>query len=314
MAKSQSELRALRDKLLALGIDMVDRTSHPMATCCSWDRAGQGERLLGPKAEYRYLHAYPQSILIAPIGNLWEEDCWWHLQNMMLHSAMQGYSISIQEMHDSSLFSNDAIGLMRWSASMMARDSGVEWLLMVDNDALLEKDTLVRLLAHDRPVVFPLLNDLEQRYPKEVAPLSNPPDLEAGHGLVPVRWSAMSVMLFNVKIFNTLDSHAWWGTDYHFGQALNYLGHRIYVDTDTVVNVVRGPSRHSAKEYQEFWDGHAALAKRLHGEERDRRPPPGFNPLTDDGWVDKDGTYFAVPQASINRANGAQKNEGMSCR
>jgi hypothetical protein len=228
---------------------------------------------------------------------------------MMLQTALKGYSISIQEMHDSSLFSNDAIGSMRWSASMMARDSGVEWLLMVDNDVLLEKDTLVRLLEHDRPVVFPLINDLEKRYPKEVAPLSNPPDLEAGHGLVPVRWAAMSVMLFNVKIFNTLDTHAWWGTDYHFGQALNYLGHRIYVDTDTVVNVVRGPSRHSAKGYQEFWDGHEQMSRRLHNEERDRRPPPAFNPLTDDGWVDKDGTYFAVPNkfARGKSTNGAKE-------
>lgn len=304
--KTQAELLAFREKAKALGIDLVDRSTHPMATCCSWDVAGNGEKLLREKADYRFLHAYPQSILIAPIGNLWEENCWWHLQDMMLHTAKAGYSISIQEMHDSSLFSNDAIGLMRWSASMMARDSGVEWLLMVDNDALLEKDTLVRLLAHDRPVVFPLLHDLEQRFPKEVAPLSNPPDLQPDQGLVPVRWSAMSVMLFNVKIFNVLDSHAWWGTDYHFGQALNYLGHRIYVDTSTVVNVVHGPSRHGAKDYNEFWAHHEDFSKRLHGQERDRRPPPDFNPLTDDGWVDKDGTYYAIPN-HIARGKGVTK-------
>jgi len=295
MVEAQAETPSLNDRLKALGIDMVDRSTHPMANFCSWDIAGQGEKLLGAKARYRYLHIYPQSILLAPIGNLWEENCWWRLQDMMLHTASKGYSVSIQEMLDASLFASDAIGLMRWSASMMARDSGVEWLLMVDNDALLEKETLVRLLEHDRPVVFPLINDLEKRYPIEVAPISSPAGLEPGHGLVPVRWGAMSVMLFNVKIFNVLDSHAWWGTDYHFGQALNYLGHRIYVDTDTVVNVVRGPSRLGAKDYKEFWDGHERMFWRLKAEERDRRPPPGFNPQTDDGWLDKDGSYYAVP-------------------
>jgi hypothetical protein len=215
--------------------------------------------------------------------------------------------MSIQEMRDSSVFSTDAIGLMRWSASMTARDSGVEWLLMVDNDVLLEKDTLVRLLAHDRPVVFPLLNDLEQRYPVEIAPMSAPAELQPGSGLVPVRWAAMSVMLFNVKIFNVLDSHVWWGTDYHFGQALNYIGHRMYVDTDTVVNVVRGPSRHSAKEYDQFWADHRKMQERIHSEERDRRPPPGFNPATDDGWLDKDGTYYGVLNKIAREPNGVKE-------
>ena len=302
--KTPSSVRSLNERLQALGIDAINRSTHPMACASSWDHAGRGMQLLDKKADYRYPHIYPQSILVTAIGNLWEKHCWSRLQDMMLHTAMAGYSISIQEMLDGSIFSSDAIGLMRWSASMMARDAGVEWLFMVDNDVLLNKDTLVRLLEHDRPVVFPLLNDLEQRYPVEVAPLSAPVYLAPNTGLTPVRWSAMSVMLFNVKIFNVLDSHAWWGTDYHFGQALNYTGHRIYVDTDTVVDVVRGPSRHSAKEYEEFWDGHRKLSDRIHHEERDRRPPPGFNPLKDDGWVDPNGCYFAVPNKS-KETNGA---------
>ena len=306
MAKTQAELRVLAEKLKALGIDAVNRSTHPMACASSWDHNRQSQQVLGSKADYRYVHINPQSVLIAPIGNLWEENCWWHLQDMLLHSAKQGYSISLQEMRDSSVFSTDAIGLMRWSASMSARDSGVEWIMMVDNDALLKKDTLVRLLAHDRPVVFPLLHDLEQRYPVEIAPMSAPPELQPGSGLVPVRWAAMSVMLFNVKIFNVLDSHVWWGTDYHFGQALNYIGHRMYVDTDTVVNVVRGPSRHSAKDYDQFWNDHRKMQERIHSEERDRRPPPDFNPLTDDGWLDKDGTYYAMLNKVAREPNGAK--------
>lgn len=290
--KTAAEIAAFKTRVAELGIDLVDRSTHPMALCCSWD-----SRQPDP-TDYRFIHVAPRSVAIATIGNLWERDCWWHLQDMMLYTVRQGWSVSIQEMRDSSLFSNDAIGLMRWSAAMMARDSGVEWLLMVDNDALVEKDTLVKLLAHDRPVVFPLLNDLERRFPMELAPLSNPPALEAGKGLAPVRWAAMSVMLFNTKIFNVLETMAWWGTDYHFGQCLNYLGHRIYVDTDAVVNVVRGPSRHGAMDYDEFWESHRNMQRRLHGEERDRRPPPNFDPSTDDGWLDKDGTYFAVPNAT----------------
>ena len=294
-----------REQLAAVGIteDMAfDRTNHAQGVFASWDVNASGR-----EAAYHYPHIKPRSVLVTPIGTLWEKDAWWHLQDMLLYTAMAGHSVSIQEMRDSNLFSSDAISFMRWSASMMARDSGVEWLLMVDNDALVEKDTLVRLLSWDMPVVFPLLDDQEQKYPEQMAPLHVPTKLEPGNGLVPVRWSAMSVMLFNPKIFNVLEPYAWRGTDYQFGQALNYIGHREYVDTNTVVKVVKSPSRHAQKTYDEFWASHRDMYERLKHEDRDRRPPLGFDPKTDDGFLDKDGTYFAVPN-NIARSNGAKES------
>ena len=298
-------------ELDAVGIteeNVVNSTSHPAVTAISWDTPVGVRQLLGAKWQYTHHHVKPQSILAVSIGNLWEKDAWWRFQDMMLHTAMAGYSISIEEVVDNSLFSFEAIPLMRWSASMMARDGGVEWLLMVDNDALLEKDTLLRLLAWDRPVVFPLLKDLERKYPEIIAPLSDP-SLEPGQGLRPVRWAAMSVMLFNVKIFNVLDPTAWRGNDYVFSQALNFLGHRIYVDTDTVVKVAKGPARHISKGYDEFWADHRKMRERLKKEPRDRNPPPNFNPETDDGWVDEYGTYFAVPNKVARQGNGVEKGK-----
>lgn len=223
---------------------------------------------------------------------------------MLLHTSELGYSVSLQEMMDSSLFSFEAIAMMRWQASLMARDGGLEWILMVDNDVQLEKDTLVRLLAHDRPIVFPFLEDLSRRWPRVVAPLSGPNIEESGQGLLPVRWAAMSCMLINTKIFNVLEPTCWRGDDYIFAQALNHIGHRIYLDTDTVVNVTHGPTRHASKDYKEFWADHEAMRDRLRFEYRDRRAPPGFNPETDNGMM-ADKTYIAVP-ANVARpqANG----------
>lgn len=286
-----------REQLAAVGIreeDAFDRTNHAQGVFASWDIVPSDAKALGAKDSYHYQHIRPQSVLVTPIGTLWEKDAWWRLQDMLLYTATAGHSVSVQEMRDSNLFSSDAISFMRWSASMMARDAGVEWLLMVDNDALVEKDTLTRLMAWDMPVVFPLLEDLEQKYPEEMAPLSVPERLQPNNGLVPVRWAAMSVMLFNPKIFNVLEPYAWRGTDYQFGQALNYIGHREYVDTNAVVKVAKSPSRHAQKDYREFWAFHEDMYSRLKHEDRDRRPPPGFNPATENGYVDKDGTYFAV--------------------
>ena len=305
-----------REELEAAGIPpeaIADSSDHPQIAASTWDVSAPDKQASLDKLPYHLPHIRPESILVTPIGNLWDEGGWWRLQDMLLQTAVAGHSVSLQEMRDPSLFSFEAIAMMRWSASMMARDGGVEWCLMVDNDALVEKDTLLRLMAHDRPVVFPMLEDLEKRLPRIIAPLSGPDLSEPGHGLVPVRWAAMSCMLFNVKIFNVLPETAWRGNDYVFAQCLNYLGHRIYVDTDTVVKVTHGPTRHASKDYDEFWDDHRKMWKRLGTEYRDRRPPPNFNPLKDDGFVDKHGTYFGVlneiARSKDSKRNGEQKGK-----
>ena len=302
-----------REELLAAGIPdgaILDRTTHPMGTFSSWDVSAADRKVSGAKAQYRMPHIRPQSVLIAPIGQLWEDGAWWRLQDMMLETAVAGHSVSIQEMRDPSIFSFEAIPMMRWSASMMAREGGVEWVFMVDNDALVQKDTLLRLLAHDRPVVFPLIEDLEKKYPRIMAPMSDPDLVEPGHGLVPVRWAVMSCMLLNVRIFNVLEPLAWRGNDFVFAQALNYIGHRVCVDTDTVVQVTKGPARWASKDYDELWADHRKMWDRLRFEERNRQPPPGFNPLTDNGYVDKHGSYLAILNsvARSRSSPGAQSN------
>ena len=300
-----------REELIAAGIPaeaIVDRSTHPLIAASTWDVSATDKQASGMKAFYHLPHIRPSSVLVAPIGNMWDEGAWHRLQDMMLHTSMAGHSVSLQEMLDSSIFSFEAIPMMRWSASMMARDGGIEWLFMVDNDALVEKDTLLRLLAHDVPVVFPMLDDLEKRHPRVVTPLSSPDLTESGMGLLPVRWAAMSCMLFNTKIFNVLDPTAWRGNDYLFAQALNFMGHRVYVDTDTVVKVTKGPTRHASKPYDEFWQDHRKMWDRLRLEERNRSAPEGFDPVTDDGMVDKDGTYLGVINTEARQRNGNRED------
>ncbi len=265
----------------------------------SWDTPPGTREFMGDRWHYAQYHVRPQSVLIVPIGTLWEKDCWWRLQDAMLATARAGYSISIHEVSSANVLSVEAIAMMRWQASMLARDGGVEWLFMVDNDAQLEKDTLLRLLSHDLPVVFPLVNDLEQKYPVEVAPVSDPP-LTPGQGVKHVRWAVMSVMLFDVRVFNVLEPTAWRGDDFMFSQALRHLGHRLYVDTNAVVNVVKGPTREGSMEFDAVLAGRRRLWHRLRRERRNRRPPPGFNPQVDDGFVDSSGTYYGVPNPNRN--------------
>jgi len=299
-----------KEELLALGWNerfIVDRNTHPSYHISSWPTTGMGQQLLAQKAHYRLPHINPQSVLVVVASNAWCPAGWYRLQDMLRHTEQAGYMVALEEVNDISLMPMDAIGVMRSCAAMMALDAGVEWCFMVDTDTLLEPDTLVRLLQWDQPVVFPLLNDLENKYPgtKLVSPT-----LQPNTGLHPVVWGAMSVMLFNVKVFNCLNPYAWHGSDYHFAQHLGHFGHRIYVDTDTLVNVSRGPARHLAKSWDELWASLRVSFEHLRNDDRDRKPPPWFDPVFGDGQVDRHGTYWALDSDRRVSMNGPETRVG----
>ena len=295
-----------REQLINQGVDpsyIIDRATHPAWHASSWPVTGRGYELLGKKANYRLPHISHQSILITVASNLWNPGCWHRLQDMLRYTEKAGYTVALEEVDDMSLMPYDAIGIMRSCAATLALDAGVEWSFMVDTDAMLEEDTLVRLIQHDRPIVYPYLKTEHDVLPG--LPLSSPV-LKPHTGLQPVTWAAMSVMLFNVKVFNCLPPFAWWGHDYHFAQCLAHYGHRIYVDTDTVVETTTGPARNLGKSWEALWDRFHTMFDRMRLQDRDRGAPPGFDPAFGEGTIDKDGVYWAVDQWQRSGMNGPQ--------
>lgn len=286
------------DQLRAAGFEkyigferfVINRRTHPNYFASSWPIAPSLQAMGHERMAYRMPHLNYNSVLVAVISNDWLKDGWWRLQNMLRFTEEKGFTLALEEVDDPSIMPSDAIGMMRYCASMLALDAGFEWCFMVDTDVLLEEDTLVRLLEHDRPIVYPLIVDLEQRYPD--APIHNP-KLKQGTGLKPVTWCTMSAMLFNTKVFNCLTPYAWWGHDYHFAQCLAHYGHRIYVDTDTVVPVSRGPTRNPSKDWDQYWKDQEAGWRRRATRDRDRRPPPDYDPYGK-GTVGIDGVYWAM--------------------
>jgi hypothetical protein len=282
-----------RQNLRNMGVEerfIVDRTTHPSFHATSWSMWGNGHRLLGDKLAHRLPHMAHQSILITVMSNMWSEGAWHRFQDMVKYTEEQGYDVSYQEVDNYAFISpRDAIGTMRASSAMLALDAGVEWCFMIDTDVLLEKDTLVRLMGWDMPIVYPYLVDLEQKYAG--ATLMRPVRAQ-GTGLQPVVWAAMSAMLFYTKVFNGLPPHAWYGHDFHFAQYLNHVGHRIYVDTDTPLNVAKGPARHGAQSWDQIQDGIKKTFHNMRNEDRDRRPPPGYDPVFGEGDVTPDGAYW----------------------
>ena len=269
----------------------VNRSTHPAYYASSWPMHGAGVNTLGMNLRYRIPHLDYNSVLVTVISNNWQEGGWWRLQNMIRYTEKLGYTVGLEEVDDMSTMPADAIGIMRACAAMLALDAGYEWCLMVDTDAHVEEDTLVRLLQHERPVVYPLVIALEDKFPGGA--LSSP-RLTPNIGLQPVTWSTMACMLFNTKVFNCLAPYAWHGHDYHFAQCLAHYGHRIHVDTSTVVHTTRGPARHPVKRWDEFWAERKEFFESRQDNDRHREPPPDFDPAFDDGTVDENGVYWAV--------------------
>ena len=291
----------MRDKIptheefraMGLGRHIVDRSTHPSYYASSWPIAGSGMNTLGMKLRYRIPHLNYNSVLVVVISNHWQENGWWRLQNMLRFTEQNGFSVALEEVDDMSIMPPDAIGIMRACAAMLALDGGFEWCFMLDTDALVEEDTLVKLLSHDRPVVYPMTIVLPGKDLFPGGALSSP-RLEEGWGLQPVTWATMSCMLFNTKVFNCLDAYAWHGHDYHFSQNIAHFGHRIHVDTDTVVHLNRGPARHPVKRWDELWSSLKTAFESRQNDDRLRGPPPGFDPAFDEGTVSEDGVYWAV--------------------
>ena len=277
-----------------LSHQIMESSDHPSYYVSSWPYVGPGNASLGDRHVYRVPHINPNSVLITVISNDWQEGCWWRLQNMMRYTEEQGFTVALEEVDDMSTMPADAIGIMRACAAMMALDGGFEWCFMVDTDALLEEDTLSRLLKHDRPVVYPLVACPKDEFMGKGS--LNSPYLPEGIGLQPVSWSVMSCMLFNTRVFNCLAPYAWHGHDFHFAQNLAHFGHRIHVDTDTVIHVTRGPARHPAQTWDHLWERMHRAYDRRQTQKRHREPPPGFDPAFDKGTVDKDGVYWGIEQ------------------
>ena len=220
---------------------------------------------------------------------------------MLRYSERHGLTVAFEETSDMSTMPADAIGIMRACAAMLALDGGFEWCLLVDTDCKLEEDTLVRLLEHDRPIVYPMVVADQDDYPG--TGLSSP-ILKSGQGLVPVVWSVMSCMLFNTKVFNCLAPYAWHGHDFHFAQNLGHFGHRIYVDTDTIVHVTKGPARWPVTEWPKLWEKIGNAYEKRRNNDRHREPPPDFDPVFGEGTVDENGVYWALEEWKRLGVNG----------
>ena len=210
------------------------------------------------RAANSWHHVRPWSVLVCAMGYHWKPGSWQKVLDMVQYAQEQGFYVAMLEIMDRCFNPYDALGAMRNEAIMKARQ-GFEWLLYVDNDVQPEKDTLVKLLRYDLPIIAPYVEEVGTGKPL------HGPFREKGTGIQGVRWCVLSMLLFRTSVFQPFVGGEFWnnaiGADegYHF-QKLWDIGHRPYIDTNIILPVFSPPTyplaanRMTEAEAKSFWD------------------------------------------------------------
>ena len=239
----------------------------------------------------RWTHIRPNSVLIAAMGYHWKQGSWQRVVDMMQHTIEQGSYVALQEIQDRCFEPYDALGTMRNEAALSAVNEGFEWLLYVDNDVLPERDTLVRLLNWQLPILAPYVVE-----PGTGRRLFGP-GWDPNSGLKPAKWCVLSMLLMRTSIFNCVGPRFWSdavGADegYHF-QTLWHYGHQPWIDTNTPL-VVAGIPHYPLASNRLTSAQRAAMWDKINAP---RNEPPDRRPITTDAPNVIDGEYlpFAPP-------------------
>ena len=275
--------------------------THPQWHESSWPLTNSDMAALGERGHYCFPHIRPNSVLVASVGNMWLPGAHYRVQDMVVHATDKGLPVAFEEIRDHGVLPYSGVASMRSGAIQMAMDSGVEWLFLIENDVLLEPDTLERLIAVDRPIVAPLLVS-----PRGTVSRLSMPHREPNTGVQLVRWMATSAILFKVKVFNATGPMVFsvCDTELQIFQRFDHFGHQACIDTDTIVNLASAPGfRSSNMSYEELKDEERSRYERRRHNARDRNPPPDWDPVfaTNGAAVTPNGAY--LPMGSLFRRN-----------
>src|SRR3990167_1714944 len=78
-ARGTSRMAPSREDLLKAGVPeeaIVERSDHPGVLASTWDVSASDLKVSARQREYRFPHLKPQSVLVTPIGNLWDDGAW----------------------------------------------------------------------------------------------------------------------------------------------------------------------------------------------------------------------------------------------
>lgn len=212
----------------------------------------------------------PDSVYVFAIGVGWVPGAWQKVIDMVEYTNKAGVCCWFTEMADTNTeipYTN--LPTMRDMAFLYASDMGFQWVMLIENDALPEKDMIIKLIDWNMPVVVPLIMDKVANVP------ICRPQPKVNTGLKIVKWAPMTCLLMETAVLNCFPTNTPCGnmtTESCFYQRLRHYGHKTYIDTDTVLETARNPQyTGDLKSLDELWENWMQKDKKRR-ETPDRKP------------------------------------------
>ena len=187
------------------------------------------------------------SCLVARIGSTPMEGVHEAIMASVRDAKDRGYQAQYMFVKNVCVQPFHGLGAMRNKALMAAIRDGAEYVLLMDDDVQLAQDTIARLMNHKLPVVVPFF---DQRA-GEIDPARTAlPMVAPEQGLVPLIWSVLSCVMFQVSVFKLMgpmgqrffeDPLITNEEEYYFHHLRN-MGIRLWQDTDAPVGLLRKPT------------------------------------------------------------------------
>ena len=235
---------------------------------------------------YRPPHLRAGSTLVAPIGVMWEPGAWQKTVDMVVKSNNAGVCTWLHEMVDVNAGIPAAhLNTMRNTACMYAHDTGFEWVMLIENDALPDENLLLNLLKWDMPIVVPYIMDEILQKPI-CAPFYKP-----GSGLQQIQWAVFTCILINTNVLNCFPyGQPFEGVMIESGlyHKFRHFGHRCYQDTSTELKIARRPTY--PVDYGDLnteWDAWVEI-------DRKRRQIPDRRPINPSETKVVNGIYMPI--------------------
>ncbi len=169
----------------------------------------------------------------------------------------EGHDIEYNPVNDLTIWNRWGVNAMRNMAFMRAVEADADRLLILDNDVLLNNESVLELMQTDLPVVTPSFNCMfvtdEDRANGKADPTLSEPYPEPHQGIIQVKWAVASCMMFNREALDTLKPTPFMVGKIASIEEYDCMSWRIQgietvVDTDIIVGLLRPPTERGDAE------------------------------------------------------------------
>lgn len=163
------------------------------------------------------------------------------------YAEARGYRVTGMIQYDVLMWHMLGLGAMINNALMMGLEAEADFVATIENDVLIQDDTLWRLASASRPAIIPFFDQSPIREPDAPRLRVNWPLPDQGQGLVKIEWAASTFVMWSREALQMVGPRPYTNAcilheDEYNWRAWRLQGVRLWQDTGAVVKLLRPPT------------------------------------------------------------------------